>query len=249
MFTADQRAVVRSKILARAAADPRIQAAAITGSASAGTEDEWSDIDLAFAVADGVELMAAVSDWTAYMYEEHAAIHHLDVPAGAWLYRVFLLPRTLQADLAFVPAAEFRPLAPTFKLVFGTANEPGRFPPPSAESLIGLGWLYALHARGCIARARLWQAEYMVQGLRNQALVLACIRHNLPAVHGRGIDQLPAEITAPFESGLVQHLDRAELTRAFRVVVDGFLSEVCSADERLGNLLRNTLAALKQSLG
>lgn len=249
MFTADQRAAVRSKILERAAADPRIRAAAITGSGSAGAEDEWSDIDLAFGLADGVELMTAVSDWTAYMYEEHAAVHHLDVPAGAWLYRVFLLPGTLQADLAFVTAAEFRPLASTFKLVFGTAGELRRLSPPSAESLIGLGWLYALHARGSIARGRLWQADYMIQGMRNQALSLACIRHRLPAVHGRGIDQLPADVTAPFESGLVQHLDTAELKRAFRSVVDGFLGEVCSADERLGNLLRDTLAALKQSLG
>jgi hypothetical protein len=30
------------------------------------------------------------------MYAEHAAVHHLDVPAGQALYRVFLLGNTLQ---------------------------------------------------------------------------------------------------------------------------------------------------------
>ncbi len=249
MFTMDQRAFVRSELLERAAGDPRISSAAITGSGAVDAEDQWSDIDLAFALAEGVELMTALSDWTAYMYDEHSAVHHLDVPSGAWLYRVFLLPGTLQVDLAFVPATEFRPLASTFKPVFGPTNEPKHFPPPSAGSLIGLGWLYALHARSSIARARLWQAEYMVNGLRNQALALACVRHDLPAVHGRGIDRLPVDITAKFEGGLVQRLDTTELARAFRIVVDGFLTEVRSADEDLGHRLQETVALLKQSLG
>ena len=249
MFTPEQRILMRSKILERASRDPRITSAAITGSGSSDSEDQWSDIDLAFALADGVELRTALSDWTAYMYEDLSAIHHLDVPSGAWLYRVFLLPGTLQVDLAFVPATEFRPLASTFKLVFGTAHEPRHFPPPSVESLIGLGWLYALHARSCIARARLWQAEYMVNGLRNQALALACISRDLPAVHGRGIDQLPEEVTAKFENGLVQRLDTAELARAFRVVVDGFIAEVRRADEGLGQRLQDTLVSLSESVG
>ena len=128
MFTMDQRAFVRSELLERAAGDPRISSAAITGSGAVDAEDQWSDIDLAFALAEGVELMTALSDWTAYMYDEHSAVHHLDVPSGAWLYRVFLLPGTLQVDLAFVPATEFRPLASTFKPVFGPTNEPKHFP-------------------------------------------------------------------------------------------------------------------------
>ena len=36
------------------------------------------------------------------MYDEHFALHHVDVVSGAWVYRVFLLPSTLQVDLAFV---------------------------------------------------------------------------------------------------------------------------------------------------
>jgi len=249
MFTIEQRALIRSKILKRAANDERISGAAITGSGAAGTEDQWSDIDLAFALADGVELTPTLSDWTTYMYTEHSAIHHLDVPSGAWLYRVFLLPGTLQVDLAFVPASEFRPLAPTFKVVFGSANEARLVPPPSAGNLIGLGWLYALHARSCIARGRLWQAEYMVTGVRNHALALACIRHGLPAVHGRGTDRLPCEVTATFDRGLVERLDAQEIARAFQVVIDGFIGEVRHADEALADRLQHTTSQLKQSTG
>jgi hypothetical protein len=248
MFTIEHRGLIRSKILERAANDGRIVAAAITGSGAAGAEDRWSDIDLAFGLADHVELPAVLSEWTAYMYAAHSAIHHLDVPAGAWLYRVFLLPGTLQVDLAFVPAAEFRPLAHTFKLIFGSAHEARPFPPPSAEHLIGLGWLYALHARSCIVRGRLWQAEYMVTGVRNHALALACVRHGLPAVHGRGIDQLPSEVTAKFGPALVESLEAKELARAFQVVMDGFIGEVRCADETLADRLQGSVVLLKQSV-
>jgi hypothetical protein len=248
MFTPEQRARVRSDLLEYAAHDQRISGAAITGSAASEGEDKWSDIDLAFGLADPSDQLGVLSDWTSYMYEKHSALHHVEVTAGAWIYRVFLLPGTLQVDLAFVQATEFRPLAPTFRLIFGTANELRQFPPPSASDIIGLGWLYALHARSCIARTRQWQAEYMISGVRDHALALACIRHSLPAVHGRGIDRLPTEVTAPFETALVQQMTTAELSRAFRVAVDGFRTEVRLADEKLGERLQETLALLGEGL-
>jgi hypothetical protein len=64
------------------------------------------------------------------MYAEHLAIHHLDMIFGAWTYRVFLLPDTLQVDLAFVVETEFRALGPAFRLVSGKANEAQPVPLP-----------------------------------------------------------------------------------------------------------------------
>ena len=244
MFTPEERASIRSDLLEFAARDRRISGAAITGSAAEDNEDQWSDIDLAFGLADAADEPRALSDWTRYLYEKHLALHHLDVTAGAWIYRVFLLPGTLQVDLAFVQAAEFRPLAPTFRLIFGTAHEARQFPAPAASELIGLGWLYALHARSCLGRMRLWQAEYMVSGVRDYALTLACVRHGLPSVHGRGIDRLPREITARFEGALVRQLTTDELSRALRAAIEGFRTEVRAADEMLGERLEDTLAAL-----
>src|ERR671935_220226 len=77
----------------------------------------------------------------------------------------------------------------------------------SGGALIGYAWLYALHARSSLARGRLWQAEYMVSAMRDQALALACLRHGLPAREGRGIDLLPSEITAPLEEALVRRIE------------------------------------------
>lgn len=136
MFTAEQRDRVRSDLLELAARDPRISGAAITGSGPTGEEDQWSDIDLAFGVGETHELSDVLADWTAHTYDRHFALHHLDLRVGTWLYRVFVLPSTLQIDLAFAPAMEFRPLASTFRLVFGTANEPRRFPAPELDGQI-----------------------------------------------------------------------------------------------------------------
>src|ERR1017187_7953572 len=144
MFTPEARARLRSDLLEYAASDQRISGAAITGSAAGAREDRWSDIDLAFGVRNSAELPNVLADWTAHMYHRHLALHHLDVRSGGWIYRVFLLPSTLQVDLDFVSAAEFGALAPTFRLMFGQANEPRHVPPPPPGDIVGLGWLYAL---------------------------------------------------------------------------------------------------------
>ncbi len=248
MFTPEQRARVRADLLEYGANDHRISGTAITGSAAAESEDKWSDIDLAFGLVDAADMPAVLSEWTSYMYEKQLALHHLDMTAGAWIYRVFLLPGTLQVDLAFVHASEFRPLALPFRLIFGTANELREFPPLTPGGIIGLGWLYALHARSCIARMRMWQAEYMVSGVRDHALALACIRHDLPAIYGRGMDRLPKEVTDLFEGALVQQLNKAELLRAFRVAVEGFRTEIQRTDETLAERLQETWASLDEDL-
>jgi predicted nucleotidyltransferase len=244
MFTSGEREQLRSQLLEFGKKDSRITGAAITGSLASDNEDEWSDIDLAFGVLSATEVSNVLSDWTAHLYQTHSVSHHFDVKAGPWIYRVFLFANTLQVDLAFVEANEFRALAPTFRLVFGAAQEPRHLQAPSASDLIGMGWLYALHVRSAIARNRLWQAEYMIHGMRDQALALACVSRGLAAIHGRGFHLLPGEVIVQFESSLVRELTQRELSRAFREVTDAFLSEVKRADPELGQRLHGVLMQL-----
>ncbi len=246
MFTPEERAQLRSELLEFGKGDARITGAAITGSLAADGEDEWSDIDLAFGVAQSAEVPQVLSDWTAHLYQTHSILHHFDVKAGAWTYRVLLLANTLQVDLAFVAADEFRPLAPTFRLVFGSANEPRHIPSPEASDLIGMGWLYALHVRSAIARNRLWQAEYMIHGMRDQALALACVSRGLRAIHGRGFHLLPREITGRFERTLVRELTQPDLIHAFCEVTAAFLSEIKNTDPELGRRLEGGLIELTE---
>jgi hypothetical protein len=218
-------------VLARAREDPRITGGAITGSASIGGDDRWSDIDLAFGVRDAGDMQPVLADFTRYMYETHGAVDTVDVASNAWLYRVFLLRNTLQVDIALAPRPSYGARAPTFRLVFGEAAELPHVQPSPAEDLVGLAWLYALHVRSSIKRGRYWQAEYMVSAMRDHVLSLACLRLGLPAREGRGLHQLPNDVTGPLEEALVGRVDPETLTRALRVTTDALLREAQLANK------------------
>jgi predicted nucleotidyltransferase len=245
VFTPQGRDRLRDGLVSIAGTDERIKGAALTGSAALDAQDRWSDIDLALGIAAEADLSQVMAGWTELMYQEHGAVHHLDVTTrGATVYRVFLLASTLQVDIAFAPAAEFGAIAPTFRLLFGTAARQAQAPVPDAAQLAGLGWLYALHARSSLARGRVWQAEYMISGVRDHVLGLACLRHGVPAAQGRGMDSLPPEVTAALTGALVRSLDVSELARAFGVAVEALLTEIGQADAGLAERLALPLREL-----
>ena len=244
MFTERERDSLRDVLVAAARDDGRIGGVALTGSGAVGAEDEWSDIDLAFGLKDGVDQAEVIEDWTAVMYGEHECVHHTDVRSRGTVYRVFLLATTLQVDIAFAPAAEFGAKAPTFRLLFGEAVEQVPFGEPAAVELIGMGWLYALHARSSIARGKVWQAEYMISGVRDQVLSLACLRLGFPCSQGRGLHLLPQATTAALEPALVRSLDPTELTRAFRAAVVVLLAEIELVEPALAARLEGPLREL-----
>ena len=92
MFTEADRKQIRARLLDRAHRDRRVTGAAITGSASRGAEDRWSDIDLFFGVAAEIAPEEVLSDWSQFMYQELGALHHFDLQSGPATYRAFLLP-------------------------------------------------------------------------------------------------------------------------------------------------------------
>lgn len=185
-----------------------------------------------------------MADWTDQMYGEHAAIHHLDVTRGETVYRVFLLSSTLQVDVSFWAQAEFGPIGPGFRLLFGTAVTPRTAASPTAVELVDVCWLYALHARSSIARGRVWQAEHMISAMRDHVLALACLRHGVPAVQGRGMDSLPREATVAVAPALVRSLDIPELKRAFAAITKALLVETERTDPGLADRLRGPLNEL-----
>ena len=244
-FTVEQRTELKANLLELASRDRRLSGAAVTGSAAEGREDRWSDIDLAFGVADPTLVGAVLTDFSDFMYVQ-GALHHHDVRAGAWLYRVFFMPGGLQVDLAFVAQDQFRPLGPAFKLVFGDARSCQPLPDPEPMDIVGLAWLHALHARSCIFRGRLWQAEYMISAVRDHTFALACMRLGLPYAHGRGMDSLPKTITEPMLASMVETLNSEELWRAFDVVLRGFVSEVNRVDAAFGVRVSEELGRLSR---
>ncbi len=247
VFTAQHREEIRGKLVAAAKADKRISGAAHLGSAAIGSEDRWSDIDLALCLVSDADLDRVVGDWTTRLYRDHAAAANYDVRRGSILYRVFLLDNTLQVDLSFWPGSEFRAIGPTFKLVFGTAGEPVPAPVPDAKDLIGMAWLYALHVRSSIARCRSLQAEHMLSGMRDNVLALACKRHGMAAVQGRGLDDLPEEERVRAAECLACSMEPAELKRAFQVTVGALLAELRHADAGMAAKLERPLSLMVNS--
>ena len=225
MFSVEDRNRVRDRVLALASSDPRVVAGAVVGSLALDEGDRWSDLDLTFAVMDGVPLLDLLSDWTRTLVDEFNAVVLFDLPAGASIYRVFMLPGCLQFDLSFTPASSFGATGPKFRLLFGDAVAKPYTPPPSPHELFGYAVHHALRARFCIERGRVWQAEYWLSGVRDYALHLACLRRDLPARNARGFDDLPADVRDAFQDALARSLDPDELLRALGVAVAGLLRE------------------------
>jgi len=231
MFSVDDRDRVRDRVLQLAATDTRVVAGAVVGSLALQEGDRWSDLDLTFAVAEGVPVLDVLGDWTRILAREFAAVTLFDLAAGASLYRVFLLPGCLQFDLSFTPAAAFGATSPKFRLLFGSAVDKPHTPPPSPRELFGYAVHHALRARFCLERGRVWQAEYWLSSLRDAALHLACLRRELPANHGRGFDDLPAEVHAAFHDAWARSPAREDVLRALGVAIAGLLWEAAQVQE------------------
>jgi hypothetical protein len=242
MFTIEERDRVRERLLELAEADPAVGAAAITGSYVAGSSDEWSDIDLAFGILG--ELPPALEYWTTLIYRDLAALHHWDLPYGSSVYRVFLLPGCLEVDIAFTPAPEFAPRGPNWHTVFGETVEIPPAAPPRPDDLAGVAWHHVLHARTCIERGKLWQAEWLISGVRDHVLALACLRLGHATRYAKGADLLPPELTAPVEATLVRSLDETELRRTLDAVAAALAAELERTDPPLAARLRPMLAEL-----
>jgi predicted nucleotidyltransferase len=249
VFAVEQRDALRERVLRLAQADERVVAGAIVGSLAAGTGDRFSDLDLTFAVADGVPVAEVLDDWTRALAGELDAVHLVDLERGPTTYRVFLLPDALQFDLSLTPAAVFRPAGPRFRLLFGeTAPGEPRFPaPPSAGDLFGWGVIYALHARACVERGRLWQAEHYVDAVRDQGLALACLREGLPAMQARGYDDLSVETLARFGKTDVRAREPEALRAALAAAVRALLREAADARVPCADAVARRLAELSVS--
>lgn len=246
MFTETDRGELLQELIIRARADPAIDAAALVGSTARGTTDRWSDIDLALGLADEAGVIDTAAAWTRSMSRIVAVADTLDVWAGPVLYRVFLLHHSLQVDLSFWPAGSLagtgtEPLA----LVFGQAAASTPVNPPDPRGVLGWGWLYALHARSAIARGRSWRALQMLEGLRNQVLVLSCLRHGLQTHHGRGVDQLPLDLLTALSRTLPVDLTSRSLGAAYATAIELIADEAEHLDADIAARLRGPLTTLR----
>jgi hypothetical protein len=258
VFTVEQRDALRDSVLRLAEEDERVVAGAAVGSLALDAGDRFSDLDLTFGIADGVNVPDVLGDWTDRLADEVGAVQLVDLEVGPTIYRVFLLPDELQFDLSMTPAAEFRPAGPRFRLLFGetapeeAAASPARpvgnlfIPTPSvAADIFGWGVVYALHARACIERGRVWQAEHYIGAVRDHALALACLREGTTAVQARGYDDLSDETLAGFGDVHVGALEAEALHAALTSAVSALRREGQAARVPHGEIVAGRLAGLR----
>lgn len=247
VFTVADRDRVLAGLTRAARDDQQVIAAAALGSTATHETDAWSDIDLALRVAPDAPYDGVIESWTRRMYALGAVDHH-DVRAGA-LYRVFLMNSSLQVDLSFWQDADFAAHGSRFRLLFGEANDPRPETPSDANTTVGLAWLYALHLRSSIARRRNHQALYMLNGLRDQVVTLACIRHDLPVSQGRGVDRLPSDLLTHIGRTVPPTFAGPDLLSAFDQAVELLIAEVTFIDVPRADRLREALRNLVSSAG
>jgi hypothetical protein len=258
VFTVEQRDALRERVVWLAKEDERVVAGAVVGSLAVDGGDRFSDVDLTFGIADHVEVADVLDDWTRSLFAELDAVQLAELERGPTTYRVFLLPDTLQLDLSMTPVAQFRPAGPRFRLLFGetaaaefeTPTPPVAgdlfLPTPSvAGDIFGWGVIYALHARACIERGRVWQAEHYVGAVRDHALSLACLRKGLPAVQARGYDDLSAATLAGFEDAHVGAVKPGELRSALAASVLALMREGAEARLPHAHVVAERLAELR----
>lgn len=221
MFNVADREKLRARLVEVARDHPDIEAAALLGSAARGEEDCWSDIDLALGLAPGVDPHSAAETWTALVEHTEPVIDHLDIEAAGGLYRVLLLASTLQVDLSFWPQGHLPAGDSSVQVLFGDTAPPAVSARAGEDlsSHVRMSWLYALHVRSALGRGRTWQALWMLEGIRNQVVALLCLRHGLPSVEGRGVDQLPAAVLRDLTETLPDGLETGSIVHSFRRLI------------------------------
>ncbi|MGI3785203.1 MAG: hypothetical protein ACRYG2_30975 [Janthinobacterium lividum] len=258
MFEVAARETLRARLVEAARTDPQVAGAALLGSAARHEEDRWSDIDLALRLAPGADAAQVAHAWTALVGESEQVVDHLDLYASGASYRVLLLSSTLQVDLSFWPYDQ--PLAggAPVEVLFGRlAVRPVDAPTHAAIDAAGdaaaeghlvddvrMAWLYALHVRAALRRGRVWQALWMLEGIRNLLVGLCCRRLGLPAAEGRGVDRLPPQLLDELTSTHPAQVDAAHVGRAFAAAVEALLDE----SERQGRPVSAELARVLEEL-
>jgi predicted nucleotidyltransferase len=245
VFSPEDRDRVQAHILELAQRDDRVVGAALLGSLAAGRGDRWSDVDLMLAIEDAQQMSDVMRSFTDRLAQDYEAVPLFDLPRDPIIYRVFVLPNSLELDLSTVPAESFGASGPRFRPLFG---DPVDLPTPSddpPEEVFGYAVHHVLHAAIAIKRGRYWLAEFWISAARDRGLVLACRRRGLDGSYARDFDQLPADVRETFAGALVRSLEPGELRRALGHAVEGLLlgsTDVAEMAGKVEGILREALS-------
>jgi predicted nucleotidyltransferase len=248
IFTPSDRDAALARAIELLEADPRVEAAVVTGSLGAGRADRWSDFDLVAVIAADADCGEVAADWEAMAYREWPVAHHYATEFGSTLVRGFLLRNGLLADLAFTPIGDFAAWAPV-RVAFDRTGAATKIaeawqawtPTPDWRGESAFAAHDVLHACSAANRGRRWQALYFLQRIRTRTLSLASERHGLDSDDLAHVDQLPAAEVDAVLGTLVTDLETPTLLQAIDRATRAFLDELRRGDAELAGRLEEPL--------
>lgn len=241
-FKETERTALSDYILKLGQQDARVMGGAFVGSFSSDAQDPWSDLDISFGIDSGASPRNVLEEFTDQIAKDWQVVHHFDVARGRAIYRVFLFANGMELDLSVFPEQEFGPKAPSFKLLFGEANEAEHVPPPALDILHGWAWHHVLHANSALHRGRLWQAEFWISALRDHIITMKCVHHGLQSAHGRGADQLPQSELEELETTLIKALDASQMRVSLNRTAQLLISEIGRSNAVLAESIRDVVS-------
>lgn len=254
IFTPRDRETTLTQVIELGEADQRLQAAVLTGSIGSGRADRWSDIDIAFVIADVESCEVVAADWVEQIYRNLPVAHHYETAFGTTLVRGFLMENGLEVDLAFTPGVDFTVWAPvgvifdrTGHATKAAASPQPWSPTPDWDGEAGFAWHDVLHACLGVIRHKPWQALFYLQRVRNRTLSLAAERHGFEADEFKQVDELPWHERDPLLASLIGDLNPASLIKAIDVATQAFLVELRRGDTALAARLTPPLSAFVQA--
>ena len=237
-FTPQQRQAALDSLLAAFEADSRIAGVIVVGSGSVGFADEYSDIDLDVVMHAADDVAPVVVEWTARIREMFDVWGQFGVDyAPDSFLRGFLLANYLELDIGFVYLGNLAAGKWRWRVAFDRSGQiediqqrtwaahQGPDVRAEYEHALGIIWHNVLHVAVAVRRGQVWRAMHDLDTVRQMAIAMAGLRHDLNVKRARYADELPAEFRAALERSLPGSATPEAIMGALQAATECFFSE------------------------
>lgn len=227
-YTPESRAETLNKLtLALSADQERVAGMLLVGSGVLGFRDDWSDLDVAVVVPEGMDAIEVFHTWAALLPKTLPVLWVYSAVRGEQVGLLsILLQDYLEVDITFQPLSALGAYT-NWKVLFDRTGRVDAVmrsralpePTPLLETYncrLDSIWYFVTHAVLCLRRGRLWEALHYVGELRERTIEIEKLLTERTTSHQCQIDDLPRDRLASLEGTLVRSIDHDEIGLALR---------------------------------
>jgi hypothetical protein len=266
LYTPQRRAEIQDNLLTFLQTDEQIAGVVVVGSGAEGYRDSYSDINLVIAIADNVTVYAVYHKWKARLIALYPRLAGYEEQQSNDTVRfVCLLDNFLVLDLQFIKlrlvAARHKPWHIIFdrtnslheRLEKAYAEEQKVAPLREYTRLMETIWQPILKCVAALRRNEIWRALHLLEALRNQAVQLAGMNHDIDTHEFADIDRLPEMFLVHLRHTIPTSTGTAAIRRALRTTVVLLFDETAALEKRLNqpdaSALRGQILAYLDAYG